>query len=88
MAIETKGPKRLRYGADMPGYRASSTPASRIPPRSGRTPPRAVTWTRAPQRVLDDAHPPFYRWFPDGELNTCANALDRHIERAAATRPR
>src|ERR1700742_3908052 len=41
---------------------------------------RAVTWTRAPQRVLDDSNPPFYRWFPDGELNTCANALDRHVD--------
>ncbi|GLP79725.1 propionyl-CoA synthetase [Mycobacterium antarcticum] len=41
---------------------------------------REVTWTNAPQRVLDDDHPPFYRWFPDGELNTCANALDRHVE--------
>ena len=39
----------------------------------------AVTWTRAPQRILDDDNPPFYRWFPDGELNTCANALDRHV---------
>ncbi|MDI3313100.1 MAG: propionyl-CoA synthetase [Mycobacterium sp.] len=40
---------------------------------------RAVTWTREPQRVLDDSNPPFYRWFPDAELNTCANALDRHV---------
>ena len=39
----------------------------------------AVTWTREPVRILDDDNPPFYRWFPDGELNTCANALDRHI---------
>ncbi|MCH9722431.1 MAG: AMP-binding protein, partial [Actinomycetia bacterium] len=39
----------------------------------------AVTWTRAPMRILDDDNPPFYRWFPDAELNTCANALDRHI---------
>jgi propionyl-CoA synthetase len=39
----------------------------------------AVTWTRTPQHVLDDSNPPFYRWFPDGELNTCANALDRHV---------
>jgi len=38
-----------------------------------------VTWTRAPQRILDDSRPPFYRWFPDGELNTCFNALDRHV---------
>ncbi|WP_136245597.1 propionyl-CoA synthetase [Mycobacterium intracellulare] len=41
---------------------------------------QAVTWTRAPQRVLDDTNPPFYRWFPDAEMNTCANALDRHVE--------
>ena len=39
----------------------------------------AVTWTRPPRRVLDDDNPPFYRWFPDAELNTCVNALDRHI---------
>jgi len=41
---------------------------------------RAVKWTREPQRVLDDSNPPFYRWFPDGELNTSANALDRHVD--------
>jgi propionyl-CoA synthetase len=41
---------------------------------------KAVTWTREPQTVLDDCNPPFYRWFPDGELNTCANALDRHVQ--------
>ncbi len=48
---------------------------------------RAVTWTREPQRVLDDSNPPFYRWFPDGELNTCANALDRHVDGGRAERP-
>ncbi|BBY31613.1 propionyl-CoA synthetase [Mycolicibacterium sediminis] len=41
---------------------------------------REVTWTRAPERILDDSNPPFYRWFPDAELNTCANALDRHVD--------
>ncbi len=40
---------------------------------------RAVSWTRESRRVLDAGNPPFYRWFPDGELNTCANALDRHV---------
>lgn len=39
----------------------------------------AVNWSRAPRRVLDRDNPPFYRWFPDSELNTCANALDRHV---------
>jgi propionyl-CoA synthetase len=40
----------------------------------------AISWRRAPQRVLDADRPPFYRWYPDAELNTCENALDRHVE--------
>ncbi|MFL6140356.1 MAG: propionyl-CoA synthetase [Labedaea sp.] len=39
----------------------------------------AIDWTRAPSRALDDSSAPFYRWFPDAELNTCHNALDRHV---------
>jgi len=31
---------------------------------------KAVTWTTEPHQVLDDRNPPFYRWFPDGQLNT------------------
>jgi propionyl-CoA synthetase len=38
-----------------------------------------VTWIRKPKRVLDAERPPFYRWFPDATLNTCFNALDRHV---------
>jgi propionyl-CoA synthetase len=30
--------------------------------------------------ILDRSSAPFYRWFPDGVLNTCYNALDRHVE--------
>ena len=30
---------------------------------------------------------PFYRWFPDGELNTCHNCLDRHVEAGGGDRP-
>ncbi|MBA3742978.1 propionyl-CoA synthetase [Sporichthya sp.] len=41
---------------------------------------RAVDWTRAPATVLDNSNAPFVRWFPDGELNTCHNALDRHVD--------
>ncbi|GHJ48305.1 propionyl-CoA synthetase [Catellatospora sp. TT07R-123] len=39
----------------------------------------AIEWYRAPTIVLDDTRPPFYRWFPDGTMNTCFNALDRHV---------
>ncbi len=48
---------------------------------------KAVTWTREPERILDDTNPPFYRWFPDAELNTCANALDRHVADGRADQP-
>ena len=40
---------------------------------------KAIDWQTAPTKALD-ARPPFYSWFPDGELNICANALDRHVE--------
>lgn len=48
---------------------------------------RSINWTREPQRILDDDRPPFYRWFPDGELNTCANALDRHVAAGRGDQP-
>lgn len=48
---------------------------------------RAVTWSREPQRVLDAERAPMYRWFPDGELNTCYNAVDRHVEAGRGDQP-
>ncbi len=39
-----------------------------------------IDWEVVPQQILDDSRPPFYRWFPDGVLNTCHNALDRHVD--------
>jgi propionyl-CoA synthetase len=39
----------------------------------------AVDWERRWDRVLDDSRPPFYRWFSGARLNTCWNALDRHV---------
>ncbi|MEU8270227.1 propionyl-CoA synthetase [Sphaerisporangium sp. NPDC049002] len=41
---------------------------------------KAVSWDRAPDKVLDAEGAPFYRWFSGGELNTCHNALDRHVD--------
>ena len=34
--------------------------------------------------MLDDSRAPLYRWFSGGHLNTCYNALDRHVERGRA----
>ena len=40
----------------------------------------AIEWSEPWKRVLDDSRAPFYRWFPGGRLNTCHNALDRHVD--------
>src|ERR671933_1947311 len=41
----------------------------------------AIDWDEPWERVLDDSRAPFYRWFAGGGVNTCHNALDRHVER-------
>ena len=43
-----------------------------------------IDWYRPWETVLDASNPPFYRWFAGGELNTCYNALDRHVENGRA----
>jgi propionyl-CoA synthetase len=40
----------------------------------------AIDWNREWSRVLDDSNAPFFRWFSGGRLNTCHNALDRHVD--------
>ncbi|MEX2622398.1 MAG: propionyl-CoA synthetase [Acidimicrobiia bacterium] len=43
-----------------------------------------IDWYKPPRTILDESHAPFYRWFPDGLMNTCHNALDRHVETGRA----
>ena len=40
-----------------------------------------IHWDKRWDRVFDDSRKPFYRWFAGGELNTCYNALDLHVDR-------
>ena len=40
----------------------------------------AIDWDRKPTRALDDRNAPLYEWFTDGMVNTCWNAVDRHVE--------
>src|SRR3989440_1122836 len=40
-----------------------------------------INWEKRWDRVFDDSRKPFYRWFAGGELNTCYNALDLHVDR-------
>jgi propionyl-CoA synthetase len=39
-----------------------------------------IHWIKKPTKVLDASNKPFYRWFVGGEINTCYNAVDRHVE--------
>jgi propionyl-CoA synthetase len=62
-------------GAYADAYRTSLTDPSAFWAAAARE----IEWFRPPATVLDDGAPPFYRWFPDGVLNTCFNAVDRHV---------
>ena len=46
-----------------------------------------VHWHKKWDKVLDDGNPPFYRWFAGGQLNTCYNALDLHIDNGRGDQP-
>lgn len=71
----------------MAGYRALFDASIADPQGFWAQAARAVTWTREPKKILDDSNPPFYRWFADGELNTCFNALDRHVDDGRGDQP-
>ncbi len=38
-----------------------------------------LDWAEPYSKVLDDANPPFYKWFTGGRLNASHNCLDRHV---------
>jgi propionyl-CoA synthetase len=43
-----------------------------------------IHWYKEPVKILDDSRKPFYRWFDGGQMNTCYNALDYHVENGRA----
>ena len=45
---------------------------------------KGITWYKQYDKILDKSNPPFYRWFPGGKMNTCYNAIDRHVENGRA----
>jgi propionyl-CoA synthetase len=47
----------------------------------------AVHWYKKWDKILDASRPPFYRWFTGGMVNTCYNALDRHLEQGRGNQP-
>jgi len=40
---------------------------------------QAIDWVRPPSKALFDENPPFYEWYSDALVNTCYNAVDRHV---------
>ncbi len=40
---------------------------------------QAIDWVKAPSRALFADKAPLYEWFADGVMNTCHNAVDRHV---------
>ncbi|MBE0414030.1 propionyl-CoA synthetase [Yoonia sp.] len=45
---------------------------------------KAIDWVTPPTRALDDSRAPLYEWFTDATVNTCYNAVDRHVENGRA----
>ncbi|MBK1657048.1 AMP-binding protein [Paracraurococcus ruber] len=60
-------------------YDAAYAAWQRDPDGYWREAARRIDWDRAPDRILDPAAGPYGRWFPDARLNTCHNAVDRHV---------
>ncbi|MEQ9258787.1 MAG: propionyl-CoA synthetase [Roseovarius sp.] len=40
----------------------------------------AIDWEEKPSRALFDENAPIYEWFSDAKVNTCYNAVDRHVK--------
>ena len=64
-------------------YRRSLTE----PDRYWRDAAGLIDWYTEPATVLDRSDPPLYRWFTGGVLNTCFNAVDRHVRDGRAGQP-
>ncbi|WP_341213530.1 AMP-binding protein [uncultured Limimaricola sp.] len=45
---------------------------------------KAIDWHRSPSRALSDENAPLYAWYPDGMVNGCHNAVDRHVAEGRA----
>ncbi|HEY8911933.1 AMP-binding protein [Lacisediminihabitans sp.] len=60
-------------------YRSTTERSIRDPEGFWLEAAEAIDWDVAPTAAIDASNAPLYRWFADGMLNTCYNALDRHV---------
>ncbi|MEF3046850.1 propionate-CoA ligase PrpE [Pseudotabrizicola sp. L79] len=47
----------------------------------------AIDWEVKPSRALNSDKAPIYEWFTDGMVNTCWNAVDRHVAAGRGKQP-
>ena len=79
LAVERFEPEEFRETAQVTGewiYDEASTDELGFWAQQARE----LHWDTPFTTVLDDADPPFYKWFTDGRLNVSYNCLDRHVE--------
>ncbi len=61
------------------GYDATYAAWQRDPDGFWREAAQGIDWDTPPTRIFDPAMGVYGRWFPGGMLNTCFNAVDRHV---------
>ena len=66
------------------GYQTAYQESISDPERFWGEAAKEIKWFKPYDKVLDDSKKPFYRWFSGGEMNTCYNALDYHVESGRA----
>lgn len=59
-------------------YKEASTESTRC--EFWRKQAERVHWDKFPENILDASNHPFYKWYPDGEINMCYNAVDKHVK--------
>ncbi|MHB9759919.1 propionyl-CoA synthetase [Streptomyces sp. BYX5S] len=81
------GSGSAQRSAGMPSYEEVFRASTEDPEGFWLAAARAIDWDTPPTRALDSSRAPFHRWFPDGALNVCHNALDRHVEAGRGAQP-
>lgn len=69
------------------GYDATHAAWRRHPQAWWAEAARGITWDAPPERVFDPSLGVYGRWFPGGRLNTCFNAVDRHVAAGRGSQP-
>ncbi|GGJ11560.1 AMP-binding protein [Neoroseomonas lacus] len=69
------------------GYDATHAAWRRDPQAFWAEAAGGIAWDKPPERTFDPALGVYGRWFPGGWLNTCHNAVDRHVAAGHGARP-